>query len=226
MADLQTVRVFGFAGSLRKSSYNRMALRAAGDLLPPGMTLETFDLAPIPPYNEDVRALGFPAPVQEFRDRIAAADALLIVTPEYNYSMPGVLKNAIDWASRPPSQPFDGKPVGHHGGKPGHAGHSAGPVSSAPELRVSQHAFAQPAGGDDRPLPGAVRRRRTPRRREDPPNRGPAFGRPRRLDETSQDRGSELRRCGRVARCPLDSPASLREMESRSGRGNDRFQSN
>lgn len=111
MADLQTVRVFGFAGSLRKGSYNRMALRAAGDLLPPGMTLETFDLTPIPPYNEDVRALGFPAPVQEFRDRIAAADALLIVTPEYNYSMPGVLKNAIDWASRPPSQPFDGKPV-------------------------------------------------------------------------------------------------------------------
>ena len=77
MADLQTVRVFGFAGSLRKGSYNRMALRAAGDLLPPGMTLETFDLTPIPPYNEDVRALGFPAPVQEFRDRIAAADALL-----------------------------------------------------------------------------------------------------------------------------------------------------
>ena len=106
MADLQTVRVFGFAGSLRKGSYNRMALRAAGDLLPPGMTLETFDLTPIPPYNEDVRALGFPAPVQEFRDRIAAADALLIVTPEYNYSMPGVLKNAIDWASRP-------RPVSH-----------------------------------------------------------------------------------------------------------------
>ena len=122
MADLQTVRVFGFAGSLRKGSYNRMALRAAGDLLPPGMTLETFDLTAIPPYNEDVRALGFPAPVQEFRDRIAAADALLIVTPEYNYSMPGVLKNAIDWASRPPSQPFDGKPVAIMGASPGMLG--------------------------------------------------------------------------------------------------------
>jgi len=122
MADLQTVRVLGFAGSLRKGSYNRMALRAAGDLVPPGMTLETFDLTPIPPYNEDVRALGFPAPVQEFRDRIAAADALLIVTPEYNYSMPGVLKNAIDWASRPPNQPFDGKPVAIMGASPGMLG--------------------------------------------------------------------------------------------------------
>ena len=80
------------------------------------------DLTPIPPYNEDVRALGFPAPVQEFRDRIAAADALLIVTPEYNYSMPGVLKNAIDWASRPPSQPFDGKPVAIMGASPGMLG--------------------------------------------------------------------------------------------------------
>jgi chromate reductase len=119
MADVQIVRVLGFAGSLRKGSYNRMALRAAGELLPPGMTLETFDLTQIPPYNEDVRALGFPAPVQEFRDRVAAADALLIVTPEYNYSMPGVLKNAIDWASRPPNQPFDGKPVAIMGASPG-----------------------------------------------------------------------------------------------------------
>jgi chromate reductase, NAD(P)H dehydrogenase (quinone) len=118
MADLQTVRVLGFAGSLRGGSYNRMALRASGELLPPGMTLEAFDLASIPLYNDDVRALGFPAPVQEFRESIAAADALLIVTPEYNYSMPGVLKNAIDWASRPPNQPFDGKPVATMGASP------------------------------------------------------------------------------------------------------------
>lgn len=164
MTDLQTVRVLGFAGSLRKGSYNRMALRAAGELLPGGMSLETFDLAPIPLYNEDVRAMGFPAPVQEFRDKIAAADALLIVTPEYNYSVPGVLKNAIDWASRPPEQPFDGKPVGDHGRQSEHAGNGAGPVSSAPKLRLSQHESAQSAGSDDRPLPGTVRCGGTPDR--------------------------------------------------------------
>ena len=105
------VRVLGFAGSLRTGSYNRAALRAAAGVLPGGVTMEIFDLAPIPLYNEDVRAAGFPAPVQSFRDRIQAADALLVVTPEYNYSVPGVLKNAIDWASRPPEQPFAGKPV-------------------------------------------------------------------------------------------------------------------
>ncbi len=110
-ADPSPVRVLGFAGSLRKGSYNRAALRAASGVLPAGVTMEIFDLAPIPLYNEDVRAAGFPAPVQSFRERIAAADALLVVTPEYNYSVPGVLKNAIDWASRPPDQPFAGKPV-------------------------------------------------------------------------------------------------------------------
>src|SRR5215470_8780267 len=75
------------------------------------MRLEAFDLRGIPLYDGDVEAAGFPERVLRFRDRIADADALLIVTPEYNYSMSGVLKNAIDWASRPPDQPFRGKPV-------------------------------------------------------------------------------------------------------------------
>ena len=105
------VRVLGFAGSLRTASANRGLLRVAAEALPEGMELEVFDLAPIPLYNGDVEAKGFPEPVQAFRERIAAADALLIACPEYNYSMPGVLKNAIDWASRPPSQPFAGKPL-------------------------------------------------------------------------------------------------------------------
>lgn len=122
MDDQRMVKVLGFAGSLRRGSYNRLALRAAAEVLPPGMTLGVFDLAPIPPYNEDVREAGFPPAVQEFRDRIAAADALLIATPEYNYSIPGVLKNAIDWASRPPSQPFAGKPVAIMGASPGMLG--------------------------------------------------------------------------------------------------------
>lgn len=117
-----TVRVLGFSGSLRKGSYNSATLRAALDLCPPGVTLDTFDIAPIPLYNEDVYKKGFPEPVQRLREAIAAADAVLIVSPEYNFSMPGVLKNAIDWVSRPPSQPFDGKPVGIIGASPGMLG--------------------------------------------------------------------------------------------------------
>jgi chromate reductase len=113
------VKVLGICGSLRKGSYNRMALEAARKLAPAGMTIEDFDLRPIPIYDEDVRAAGFPAPVQAFRGAIAAADALLIVSPEYNFSIPGMLKNAIDWASRPPDQPFNEKPVAIMGCSPG-----------------------------------------------------------------------------------------------------------
>ena len=111
MATEKPLNFLGISGSLRKQSYNTATLRAAQQLLPPGVTLETCDLADIPLYNDDVREKGYPASVEQFRARIAAADAVLIVTPEYNYSVPGVLKNAIDWASRPPRQPFDGKPV-------------------------------------------------------------------------------------------------------------------
>lgn len=115
----ETLNVLGVAGSLRKGSYNAASLRAAIELAPPDMTVEPFDIRPIPLYDEDVKAQGFPAPVQTFREKIRAADALLIVTPEYNYSVPGVLKNAIDWASRPPEQPFEGKPVAIFGASPG-----------------------------------------------------------------------------------------------------------
>jgi chromate reductase len=106
-----TLRVLGFAGSLRKSSYNRHTLRAAQGLMPEGAVLDIYDLAPIPLYNDDIREKGYPPEVQDFRDRIAAADALVMVTPEYNYSISGVLKNAIDWASRPPGPPMTRKPV-------------------------------------------------------------------------------------------------------------------
>lgn len=110
------IHILGFAGSLRKGSYNRAALRAAEELLPEGVSLETFDLSPIPLYNGDVEDAGIPEPVKRFKERIAAADALLIVTPEYNYSLPGVLKNAIDWASRPIGQnSLSGKPLGMMG---------------------------------------------------------------------------------------------------------------
>lgn len=107
----QAIQVLGFSGSLRKGSYNTALLRAAAELLPAGMALDIFDLAPLPFYNADVEAAGLPDAVQAFRERIAAADALLIATPEYNYSITGVLKNALDWASRPPAAPLTEKPV-------------------------------------------------------------------------------------------------------------------
>ena len=116
------IHVLGFAGSLRRDSFNRAALRAAGELLPDGMALEVFDLRPIPLYDGDLEAAGLPEPVRQFRGRIAAADALLIATPEYNYSMPGVLKNAIDWASRPPDSPLNGKPLAIMGASQGRLG--------------------------------------------------------------------------------------------------------
>lgn len=105
------VKILGFAGSLRKGSYNKALLRAATELLPEGAELEIFDLAEIPPYNQDLDD-RLPEPVRDLKARIRAADAILIATPEYNYSVPGVLKNAIDWASRPPgNNSFDGKPA-------------------------------------------------------------------------------------------------------------------
>lgn len=110
-SETRPIRVVGISGSLRAGSYNSAALRAAVALAPEGMTIETAEIGDLPLYNDDVRAAGYPAPVQRLRDQLAAADAILFVTPEYNYSIPGVLKNAIDWASRPPSQPFDNKPV-------------------------------------------------------------------------------------------------------------------
>jgi chromate reductase, NAD(P)H dehydrogenase (quinone) len=111
MSDDGTLRVLGISGSLRRGSFNSAALRAAQELAPQGMSIESFDIAPIPLYNEDVKQQAFPAPVQELRRRIKEADGVLFVTPEYNYSIPGVLKNAIDWASRPPEQPFEAKPI-------------------------------------------------------------------------------------------------------------------
>jgi chromate reductase len=111
MAMTETITILGIAGSLRKDSYNRAALRAAQSLAPAGATVEICDLQGIPPFNQDEEQPP-PVPVADFKTRIRAADAILMVTPEYNYSMPGVLKNAIDWASRPyGDSAWEGKPV-------------------------------------------------------------------------------------------------------------------
>ena len=109
MAD--QVRILGIAGSLRKASYNRGALRAAQQRCPEGAKLEVFELDGIPPFNQDEER-NAPQKVVELKQRIRAADAILLVTPEYNYGMPGVLKNAIDWSSRPHGDnAWNGKPV-------------------------------------------------------------------------------------------------------------------
>ena len=116
--------ILGIAGSLRKASFNRAALRAAQQLVPDGASLEIFDLDGIPPFNQDDEAHP-PERVTLFKQRIRAADAILIVTPEYNYSIPGVLKNAIDWASRPyDDNSWDGKPVALMGASVGAMGTS------------------------------------------------------------------------------------------------------
>jgi chromate reductase len=117
---MDQIKVLGFAGSLRRASFNRGLIRAAAELAPAGVTLEVFDLAAIPLYNQDVEDAGEPAAVVAFKQAIAAADALLIATPEYNHGMPGVLKNALDWASRPrATSPLRDKPVAVLGASPG-----------------------------------------------------------------------------------------------------------
>jgi chromate reductase len=105
------IRILGIAGSLRRESYNRAALRAATQLVPEGASIEIFELDGLPGFNEDEEQ-NPPAKVVELKRRIREADAILIVTPEYNYSIPGVLKNAIDWASRPyGDSAWNGKPA-------------------------------------------------------------------------------------------------------------------
>ncbi|MFM7670157.1 MAG: NADPH-dependent FMN reductase [Betaproteobacteria bacterium] len=118
------MHILGISGSLRQGSLNTAALRSCAALLPDGVTFSLADLAAVPLYNEDLRVQGLPPSVQQLRDQIKAADAIVIATPEYNYSFPGVLKNAIDWASRPPEQPFDGKPIALIGATPGGLGTS------------------------------------------------------------------------------------------------------
>ena len=119
----QTLRILGVAGSLRAGSFNRSLLRAAVELAPNGMTIELFDLLQVPLYNGDVEAAGDPPGVAALKQAIAAADGVLMATPEYNHGVPGVMKNALDWASRPPrGAVLAGKPVAMMGASPGATG--------------------------------------------------------------------------------------------------------
>jgi chromate reductase len=144
------VHIFGISGSLRAGSFNSALLRAAAEVLPPGATLDIGSIADIPLYNDDVRAQGDPDPVARLKRGIEDADVLLIATPEYNYSIPGVLKNALDWASRPPKTCcLRKKPVGIMGCSSGDSGtmrsqlalrqmfvFTDSPAMAQPELRV------------------------------------------------------------------------------------------
>jgi chromate reductase len=104
-------KVLGICGSLRKASLSMAALRACKDMAPAGMTISIAAIGDIPMYNQDIFDAGIPQPVKRLYDEIAAADGVLIATPEYNFSMPPLLKNAIDWVSKMPKQPFDNKPI-------------------------------------------------------------------------------------------------------------------
>ena len=121
MADLD---VLGIAGSLRQGSHNRALLRLAQEIAPAGMVIRAWDgLGTIPLYDGDLEERGFPAPVAEMAEAVRTAAAVLLVTPEYSHSIPGVLKNALDWAARPPGKsPFRGKVVAITGASPGALG--------------------------------------------------------------------------------------------------------
>lgn len=118
------MNVVGISGSLRSGSYNTAALRACAQLTPPGMSIEIAEIGALPIYNGDFDGEKTPQVVREFKEKIRVADAVLIVSPEYNYSIPGGLKNAIDWASRSATGPnvFAQKPVAIMGASPGMLG--------------------------------------------------------------------------------------------------------
>jgi chromate reductase, NAD(P)H dehydrogenase (quinone) len=112
MTETHPLRVMSLCGSLRKASFNAALQRTLPELAPAGMTIEMLSgMGDMPLYNADIQAEGFPKPVTDMADAIRKADGLIFCTPEYNYSIPGVLKNAIDWLSRLKDQPFAGKPV-------------------------------------------------------------------------------------------------------------------
>ncbi|NJP05281.1 MAG: NAD(P)H-dependent oxidoreductase [Chloroflexaceae bacterium] len=147
-----TLQVLGLSGSLRQKSYNTALLRAAAQLAPADITITIYDLRAIPFYNEDIRVENdFPDAVEDLRQRIRMADGLLFASPEYNASITGVLKNAIDWASRQPDSPLMGKPVGLIGASMGGFGtvrgqahlrdvcHGTGMLAmSRPEIMISR----------------------------------------------------------------------------------------
>ena len=132
-------RIIGIAGSLRRGSYNAALLRAATELAAQDSKIEAASIRDIPLYDGDLETNGIPAAVTKIKDLVAGADALLLVTPEYNHSMPGVLKNAIDWMTRPSAdiaRVFGNKPVGLIGATPGGLGTAFSQTAWLPVLHT------------------------------------------------------------------------------------------
>jgi len=132
----EQLHIAGFAGSLRSQSYNRRLLEIAAELMPPGMRLEILDID-LPMYNPDLESQPLPEPVRRFREGVARADGLLIATPEYNHSIPAVLKHALEWLSRPlPDLPASGKLAAIMG-----AGGRVGTARAQTHLRQIAHSL-------------------------------------------------------------------------------------
>ena len=138
----EPIKLVAFCGSLRKASFNRMALNLFAEKLPAGCTMQTIEIGDWPLYDADVQAKGFPAQATAAQQAMMAADGIVFATPEYNYSVPGVLKNAIDWLSRMTPQPFAAKPVAMFGA-------SGGPVGTA---RAQYHLRQMMVFLDGRPV--------------------------------------------------------------------------
>jgi len=169
---VEEMRIVAFAGSLRRASYNRGLIRAATEVAPAGVAIEILDLGAIPLFNQDIEDAGEPVSVVSFKCALAEADALLVATPEYNHGVPGVLKNALDWASRPrETSPLKDKAVGVFGASPGRGSTARAQaqlretfvftgacVMPQPELLVSSaaHLFDRDGNVTDAALRGSI----------------------------------------------------------------------
>ena len=138
----EPIKLVAFCGSLRKASFNRMALHAFIERVPAGVTVQTIEIGDWPLYDADIQAKGFPDKVQAAQKAMLAADGIVFATPEYNYSISGVLKNAIDWLSRMTPQPFAAKPIAMFGA-------SGGPLGTA---RAQYHLRQMMVFLDGRPV--------------------------------------------------------------------------
>lgn len=139
------INVLAISGSLRKGSYNTALLHAAAELSPPGVSFQFADFSTFPFYTDELKAHGFPPAVHEFREQIRASSAVVFATPEYNRSIPGGLKNAIDWASRGPEQPLIHKPVAVMTASPGGVG---GALANYHLRQILSHLNCQVVSGE------------------------------------------------------------------------------
>ena len=143
----KNINIVGIVGSLRKNSYNRSLMSAVREKAPAGVSVEVLEIGGIPLFNQDNEMSDYPKEAQILKDKIKAADGVLVVTPEYNRSIPGVLKNAIDWTSRPyGTSPWIGKPVATMGATAGSIGTAVAQKPFTANSRLSRHATNGPTG--------------------------------------------------------------------------------